>query len=323
MTFKVTPLSGQGPDTRPTLGHSADVAEFSQERARTTMEPSDVRRGVEAGGSVASALGLQVDDAVVVNNSDRIAVRLRPCDVLARVAPLAHQAGARFEVEVARRLAETESPVAELEPRVEPRAYVHDSFVITLWTYYEAVASPQIAPADYAYALIRVHAGLRRIDLGAPHFTDRVADAQRVVGDPEQSPELLDADRELLSNTLGQLKIAIDGHGSGEQLLHGEPHSGNLLNTTKGPLFVDLETCCRGPVEFDVAHAPDDVAEQYPGADQDVIDQCRILMRAMVTSWRWRRDDQYPDGRYWRIEGLKQLRTALARYGLDVSGGHA
>ena len=38
----------------------------------------------------------------------------------------------------------------------------------------------------------------------------------------------------------------------------------------------------------------------------------------MVTTWRWRRDDQLPNGRYWAIEGLNQLRAALDRYGLDV-----
>lgn len=95
------------------------------------------------------------------------------------VAPLAHHSGAQFEVEVARRLAETDSPVAELESRVEPRVYVRDAFAVTLWTYYEPVASSDIAPPDDAHALTRLHAGLHQIDLAAPHFTDRVADAQR------------------------------------------------------------------------------------------------------------------------------------------------
>jgi hypothetical protein len=102
-------------------------------------------------------------------------VRLIPCDVLARVAPPAHHSGARFEVEVAHRLAETNSPVAELESRVEPRVYVRDAFAITLWTYYEPVATSDIAPPDYADALTRLHAGMHQIDLEAPHFTDRVA----------------------------------------------------------------------------------------------------------------------------------------------------
>src|SRR5665213_2755046 len=102
------------------------------------MEPSEVQRAVEAGRSAASALGLPVDDAVVVHNSNRIAVRLTPCDVLARVAPLECQTGYDdLEVAVARLLAEEGSPVAELEPRVEPHVYVRDGFAITLWTYYE------------------------------------------------------------------------------------------------------------------------------------------------------------------------------------------
>jgi hypothetical protein len=280
------------------------------------MEASEVRRAVEAGGSTASALGLQVDDVVVINNSDRIALRLIPCDVLARVAPSAHLADSEFEVEVARRLAETGGPVAELEPRVEYRVYLRDGFAISLWTYYEPAGS-EIAPAEYAGALVRLHAALRQIDLGAPHFTDRVAIAQREVGDRERTPALLGPDRELLGNTLSRLSSSISRGGTGEQLLHGEPHPGNLLSTGRGPLFVDLGTCCRGPIEFDVAHAPEEVGEHYPGADHDLIHQCRILTRALFTTWRWRRDDQLPNGLYWRMEGLNQVRPALDRYGPD------
>ena len=174
------------------------------------MQTSEVRSAVRAALSSASALGLRADDAVVLNNSNRIAVRLLPCDVLARVAHVAHESGAAFEVEVARRLAETDSPVAALEPRVEPRAYVRDGFVVTLWTYYEPVSPGDVAPAEYAQALARLHAGMREIDLPAPHFTDRVAEAQRLVGNRAHTPELADADRELLSNTLRSLRRAIE-----------------------------------------------------------------------------------------------------------------
>jgi hypothetical protein len=281
------------------------------------MEASEVRRAVDAGGSTASALGLQVDEVVVVHNSDRIAVRLIPCDVLARVGPSAHQGGFQVEVEVARRLAETDSPVGELEPRVEPRVYMRDDFAITLWTYYEPVAPSDIAPADYAHSLMRLHAGLRQIDLGAPQFTDQVASRRWLVAEREHTPELLGADRELLSHTLSRLSTAISGGTTGEQLLHGEPHPGNVLSTRRGPLFVDLGTCCRGPVEYDLAYAPEDVREHYPGANPALVHQCRILMWAMFTAQRWSRDDQLPNRSYWRIEGLNQLRAALDRGGLD------
>ena len=54
--------------------------------------------------------------------------------------------------------------------------------------------------------------------------------------------------------------------------------------------------------------------EHYPGADHDLIRQCRILMWALFTTWRWRHDDQLPDGHHWSMEGLNQVRAALDRY---------
>lgn len=276
------------------------------------MEPSELRRAVEAGRATASELGLQVDDVVVVNNSDRVVLRLLPCDVLARVAPSGHLAGSEFEVEVARRLADVDAPVAELEPRVDPRVYVRDAFAVSLWTYYEPVGS-EIAPADYADVLMRHHSALRHIDLEAPHFTDRVAGALREVNDREHSPELPDPDRELLNDTLSGLSAAISMEKAGDQLLHGEPHPGNLLNTRRGPLWVDLATCCRGPIEFDLAHAPEEVAQHYAGADHGLVHRCRALDWAMFSAWRWRRDDQMPDRDHWRAEGLNRVRAALDR----------
>jgi hypothetical protein len=102
------------------------------------MQSSEVQRALAAAMSTATALGLAVEDAIVLHDSNKLTVRLLPCDVVARVAPAAHQV-AQFEVELARRLAETDSPVAALEPRVEPRVYERDGFVVTLWTYYEPV----------------------------------------------------------------------------------------------------------------------------------------------------------------------------------------
>ena len=140
------------------------------------MQASEVRRAVAAATSTASALDLTVDDAIVLHDSNKLALRLLPCDVLARVAPVAHQV-AQFEVDLAQRLSETESPVAALEPRVEPRVYERDGFVVTLWTYYEPLSPPEVSPADYANALERLHAGMRKLDVTTPHFTDRVAEA--------------------------------------------------------------------------------------------------------------------------------------------------
>ncbi|GAB2592818.1 aminoglycoside phosphotransferase [Streptomyces capparidis] len=283
------------------------------------MQTAEVPRAVAAAMSIASSLGLAADDAIVLNDSNKLTLRLLPCDVLARVAPAAQQV-ALFEVELAQRLVAAGCPVAALDPRVEPRAHERDGFVVTLWTYHEPVAPAGVSPADYADALTQLHAGMRTLDVPTPHFTDRVEQARRLVADRDRTPALAEADRELLGDTLRNLGRAIGERGAAEQLLHGEPHPGNLLTTASGPLFIDLETCCRGPVEFDLAHAPEEVAAHCPGVDHDLLRECRILVLAMITAWRWDRDDQLPDGRRLAAEWLGRIRAALDRGGPDAHG---
>jgi aminoglycoside phosphotransferase (APT) family kinase protein len=283
------------------------------------MQASEVPRGVAAASATASSLGLRVDDAIVLHDSNKLTVRLLPCDVLARVAPVAHQV-ARVEIEIAQGLAGTGSPVAALDPRVEPGVHVRDGFVVTLWTYYEPATPGEVSPADYADALGRLHAGMRALDVPTPHFTDRVEQAQRLLASRDHTPALADADRELLGTTLRSLRRVIGERGGAEQLLHGEPHPGNVLATKNGLLFIDLETCCRGPVEFDLAHAPEEVGDHYPDVDQDLLRQCRILVLAMITTWRWDRGDQLPNGRLLGAQWLGRLRAAVDRNGLDTDG---
>ncbi len=83
---------------------------------------------------------------------------------------------------------------------------------------------------------------MRKLDVTTPHFMDRVAEAEQFVASRDRTPALADADREFLSSTLRSLRRTIANRGAAEQLLHGEPHSGNVLNAKNGPLFIDLET---------------------------------------------------------------------------------
>jgi hypothetical protein len=86
-----------------------------------------------------------------------------------------------------------------------------------------------------------------------------------------------------------------------------------LLNTNHGLRFIDLETCCRGPIEFDLAHAPAEVSEHYPSADPELLRLCRTLATALVAAWRWDREDQFPDGREMGRELLEQLHAMRGR----------
>ena len=258
------------------------------------MHATDVGRAITATAALSSELGLVVDEARIVGNSNKLGLRLLPCDVFARVA-FSGQEAFQFEIEIARELTEIGSPVASLDTRVEPRIFERDGFAFTLWRHYE---QPAIAPsaATYAKALEELHAGMAQLDVVAPHFSDRVGEAQRLLKNQDRTPRLEDADRELLLETLRDCVSRIYERSSCEQLLHGEPHPGNVLSTAAGLLFIDFETCCGGPVEFDLAHVPEAVCEAYSGADPELIQESRRLVLAMVAAWRWDTDDQFPGG---------------------------
>lgn len=280
------------------------------------MKAPEVERAISATTQLASSLALAVGDTRILSNSNKLALRLLPCNVFARVA-FVGQEGFESEIEIARLLAEANGPVARPEARVEPRVYERDEFAVTLWRYYEQ-SPAKASAADYASALEQLHAGMARLDVSAPHFTDRVTEAHRLVESQDSSSALSDSNRALLSTTLRGCSKTISDLCSSEQLLHGEPHPGNLLTTSFGPLFIDLETCCRGPVEFDLAHVPETVSDCYSGADQGLIAECRLLVLAMVAAWRCDPDDEFPEGDMARRRLLAALRAGPPWPTLDV-----
>jgi len=240
-----------------------------------------VARAIAAASSLAEAVDLLVNEVVVIQNSNTLALRLLPCDTFARTA-LVGQEVAALEVQVAKSLTAATAPIASLDPRVKPQVYECDGFAVTFWSYYRPVTDPA-SPAAYADAVHRLHAAMRSIEIKTPHFTARIAEAERLLTHRHETPALADDDRHLLLDTLHTASQAIRRYASADQLLHGEPHPGNLLGTAEGLLFIDLETCCRGPIEFDVAHVPSEVSVHYPGVDQN-------CSRSVVgSSSRWSR----------------------------------
>ncbi|MFF5075756.1 hypothetical protein ACFY36_01810 [Actinoplanes sp. NPDC000266] len=63
------------------------------------MQAYEVQRATQAAMSSAASLGLTSHDATILHNSNKLTLRLQPCDVLARVGPAAHQSAQR-EVDI-------------------------------------------------------------------------------------------------------------------------------------------------------------------------------------------------------------------------------
>lgn len=275
------------------------------------MHPAAATRARLAAVEVTRSLGLAVDEVVDLHDSNRLTVRLLPCDLVARIGP-AELGGARVEIDRALRLLEAGAPVGPPDPRTPPQAHLRDGVEITLWSHLPSTPRPELPPDEYADALVRLHAAMRESHLEVPSFTTRVDAALELVEDPERTPRLTVADRAFLRKTLLEAGEAVVRRGT-PQPLHGEPHPGNLLDTPGGPLFIDLETVVRGPVEFDLAHAPAPVAAHYPGVDPELLEECRILTLALATTWRWDREDTLPDGELLGITWLEEVRELVAR----------
>ena len=151
---------------------------------------------------------------------------------------------------------------------------------------------------------------LTELDLPVAPLADRVGHALDLLRDRERTPALALEDRALLQETLTRL-AARAATGGPQQILHGEPHPGNVLDTPGGPRFIDLETFCRGPVEFDLAHAPAEVAAHYASHDPALLEECRTLSLALATTWRWDREDTFPDGRAIGVAWLAEVRARV------------
>ena len=286
-------------------------------RETRPMEVTARGRAIEAAVSLAVSLGLAADDAVILHDSNRIVIRILPCDIVARVSPIGWYSPAR-EVELARRLAaETDAPIAGLDPRVDSVIFERDGFQIGLWTYFESEPSPELSPDDYSKMLERLHGALRQIDMVAPPFTDRLAGIQQWLSDSEVAPDLGPNDRDLLVQRLQPSSRLLTEVAERQQLVHGEPHPWNVLETADGPVFIDFENCASGPVEYDLAWVPTAVSNRYPRVDRGVLAECRGFVLALVAAHRWRRDDQHPSGRPSGIAFLDVLRTGPPWPALD------
>ena len=177
------------------------------------MEERLVVRATAVASSLAQDMGLKVDHVVVLQNSNKLGLRLQPCDTFPRTALLGQEV-ADFEIRIAMSLAAVTAPVASLDPRIEPNVYERDGFAITFWSDYQPVTVAS-SPAAYAAALHRLHAAMRRVEIEAPHFTQRIAEAEHLVTRRHDTPALSDGDRALLLDTLTSARQTICTRGRG------------------------------------------------------------------------------------------------------------
>src|SRR5256885_5451698 len=220
----------------------------------------DLTRGALAAAvAVARELGLDVGQPRVLANDQNLLVHLSPSPVVARVAtriawsrpdPAAWLAR---EVAVAAHAARNGGPVVPPAGQVDPGPHSRDGFALTLWTYVEE--TPELATeAEVGESLARLHLSLRDFPSnGLPdqlpvhaQIENGLAALQREAVIHVDTLKALEDRHMALSRELG----GVDGTPG---VVHGDAHPWNLLRTSAGWRWIDMEETGFGAQEFDLA----------------------------------------------------------------------
>jgi hypothetical protein len=264
-----------------------------------TVRREDVStNAIEAGRRAGSAHGYDSDAPLVLQDTNNTVLWLAPHPVVAKVGTRPDSpARLRHEHEVAAAIARASAaaPPPIAMPLAHPIVDQVKGFVVTLW---ERLERLDVAPseAEVADSLQRLHAALASYQGAVPSFRDAIDRAQATLFDDAAMHLLHHGDRDRLRNAFVTLTRRVAALSFTERVLHGEPHSFNLIPTPSGIRWIDLEAVCRGPLEWDLAFLGDGAASRFPDTTPDRLALFRIFNSARVATWCWARAD-HPDMR--------------------------
>ena len=226
------------------------------------MRPVDA--AVRAAVSIVQQHGLEVAEPRLLSTSQAVIVHLGPAPLVARVGAedvfgprLVWQRGA---VPFVRHLADVGAAVVPPSDLLPPGPHERDGLVVSFWRYVQG-SGPPADPAAAGEALREIH----ELALGyegelAPFWPP--VEAQALLARADVAGALRGPELQLLR---GVLERRLPERP--EQPLHGDAHVWNTLQTADGPLWLDFDEACRGPLEWDAATMVESDLVLGPGAD--------------------------------------------------------
>jgi hypothetical protein len=242
---------------------------------------------------VARGLGLPVRKPVSLRSTNNVVVWLRPTPVVAKVG-LGRNASLRTELQVALELTALGAPI--VSPAQEVPAVVHsrNGLEVTFWQYHAQPSSTDIAGVRVAAAMRRLHTALGRLSpalrASLPSYLQELQLVQGLLNDPVGLPALTATDRRLLATVFDKLMVSLAELAPAEShvMLHGSPHSYNVLLVGNEPTFIDFETTCTGPMEWDLAHVDAEVEQGYGApVNEKLIWVCRSMASVKTAAFCW------------------------------------
>ena len=254
-----------------------------------------VRNGtaVEAAQEIARRHGIAAEHARVLHDATNVVVHLGPSPVVAKICRASvgdrgwHKLAA--ELEIARHLIRAGAPVVGPSQELPPGPHAQGDFAMTFWRHQDHDPDALAASAGAGHALAQIHEALDSYPETFPSFLDRQVrrTAKILFGESALSP-LSTPDRDFLRNQYLHITSELHGRQFWCRTLHGDPHRGNVLVSKAGCLFIDFESVCSGPLEWDLSALPGPGAGAF-NVDDDLLSLLRRLRSLCVAVWCWTR----------------------------------
>lgn len=241
---------------------------------------------VHAAVEVAERFGVVSSDPVLLQETNNTVVWLRPEPVVAKVAVRVHSRDeVRLEHAVALELKALGSDAVRPLPAARPISHPGTGFVVTLWERLEGSDRVVLPPEQLAASLEKLHQALRQTEVDLPSFRAMIVKAYRALEGHSLLARILSADHDLLQASYERGFAALERASFEEIRLHGEPHNGNRILTKEGLRWIDFESSCIGPLEWDLAFQSDEVVRLFPESDSGLLASLRTLNSARVATW--------------------------------------
>lgn len=222
----------------------------------STSDKSRLENSINAACEVARQQGLKFDEAVVLQDRSNLVIHLRPAPVVARIATTTGtvrlgDAWFATEVAVASYLAAAGAPVIAPTNLIPPGPHQHNGLVLSFWEFVEQV--DELPDATIAgFALRQCHEALVEF-VGELTVLAPLSESEQMLCTLISQESFSFSDSQMLQAVNHNLKSRFEQLQLPMQPLHGDSNFSNVLNTTRGVLWIDWEDTFIGHIAWDIA----------------------------------------------------------------------
>lgn len=257
---------------------------------------------IRAAIETAARYGVAADRCEILQDANTLVLRLSETLVARVVVDLeGPRKGLEWfqrEISIVNHLTKFGAPLVPVHPDLPAGPHEHLGYALNFWEFVQRIEDEPLS-GEIGKTLYQCHEILRSFSEPLPELAI-LTESLHVLETLKDRKVFFESDWELLHRALICSLESLRSFPM--QPLHGDAHSGNLMNTTRGLRWADWEDAFLGPVEWDLASivwnslilekdlaTVDEILNAYRAAggslDQQAFDHSMIARAAVMSAW--------------------------------------